>query len=169
MDLSRDRLILSIYVCTIYTRPLVQYCTVSPTNQATTRTISALKSSKLIHKFVPTNLVNPRLVFLHTRFHYRSFSTSLSPLIYESQGSSAGMATDWTAGVWFPVGVRIFSLLHSIHNRLWGPPSLLSNGYRGLFLWGKAAGGGADHSPPSSAEVKNTWIYTSTPPYVFMA
>jgi hypothetical protein len=27
----------------------------------------------------------------------------------------------------------------------------------------------ADHSPPNSAEVKNTWIYTATPPYVFMA
>jgi hypothetical protein len=27
----------------------------------------------------------------------------------------------------------------------------------------------ADHSPPTTAEVKNTWIYTSTPPYVFMA
>jgi hypothetical protein len=27
----------------------------------------------------------------------------------------------------------------------------------------------ADHSPPTSAEVKKTWIYTSTPPYVFMA
>jgi hypothetical protein len=26
----------------------------------------------------------------------------------------------------------------------------------------------ADHSPPSSAEVKNAWSYTSTPPYVFM-
>jgi hypothetical protein len=27
----------------------------------------------------------------------------------------------------------------------------------------------ADHSPPASAEVKKTWVYTSTPPYVFMA
>jgi hypothetical protein len=27
----------------------------------------------------------------------------------------------------------------------------------------------ADHSPPTSAEVKKMWIYTSTPPYVFMA
>jgi hypothetical protein len=26
-----------------------------------------------------------------------------------------------------------------------------------------------DHSPPTSAEVKNTWIYTFIPPYVFMA
>jgi hypothetical protein len=27
----------------------------------------------------------------------------------------------------------------------------------------------ADHSLPTSAEVKNTWIYTSTPQYAFMA
>jgi hypothetical protein len=27
----------------------------------------------------------------------------------------------------------------------------------------------ADHLPPTSAEVKKTWTYTSTPPYVFMA
>jgi hypothetical protein len=27
----------------------------------------------------------------------------------------------------------------------------------------------ADHSPPSSAKVKNAWSYTSTPEYVFMA
>jgi hypothetical protein len=33
----------------------------------------------------------------------------------------------------------------------------------------KRRGREADHSPPTSAEVKKTWIYTSTPPYVFMA
>jgi hypothetical protein len=27
----------------------------------------------------------------------------------------------------------------------------------------------ADHSPPTSAEVKKMWFYTSTPPYAFMA
>ncbi|PNF27406.1 hypothetical protein B7P43_G16911 [Cryptotermes secundus] len=27
----------------------------------------------------------------------------------------------------------------------------------------------ADHSPPTSAEVKKVWIYKSTPPYAFMA
>jgi hypothetical protein len=26
----------------------------------------------------------------------------------------------------------------------------------------------ADHSPPTSVEVKKMWVYTSTPPYVFM-
>jgi hypothetical protein len=56
-------------------------------------------------------------------------------------------------------------------DRLWGPPRLLSNGYRGARSSGvKWQGREADHSPPpTSAEVKNTWIYTSTPPYVFMA
>jgi hypothetical protein len=33
----------------------------------------------------------------------------------------------------------------------------------------KRPGREAVRSPPISAEVKNTWIYTSTPPYVFMA
>jgi hypothetical protein len=33
----------------------------------------------------------------------------------------------------------------------------------------KRPGREADHSPPTSAEVKKTLVYTSTPPYVFMA
>jgi hypothetical protein len=39
----------------------------------------------------------------------------------------------------------------------------------GSFPGGKVAGHEADHSPPSSAEVKNEWNYTSIPQYVFMA
>jgi hypothetical protein len=33
----------------------------------------------------------------------------------------------------------------------------------------KRQGREADHSPPTRAEVKKMWIYTSTPPYAFMA
>jgi hypothetical protein len=40
-------------------------------------------------------------------------------------------------------------------------PSALSPGV-------KRPGREADHSPPTSAEVKKTWIYTFTPPYVFV-
>jgi hypothetical protein len=40
-------------------------------------------------------------------------------------------------------------------DRLWGPPSLLYNGYRGSSLGVKRPGREADHSLPSSAEVKN--------------
>jgi hypothetical protein len=52
----------------------------------------------------------------------------------------------------------------------WGPPNFLPNGYRGLFLRGvKRPSREADHSPPSRAEIIKKWIYTSTPPYAFMA
>jgi hypothetical protein len=37
------------------------------------------------------------------------------------------------------------------------------------FPKGKPVGREADHSPPSTAEVKSAWRYSSTPPYVFMA
>jgi hypothetical protein len=33
----------------------------------------------------------------------------------------------------------------------------------------KRPGREADHSPPTSVQVKKTWTCTSTPPYVFMA
>jgi hypothetical protein len=38
-----------------------------------------------------------------------------------------------------------------------------------LFLGLKRSGREADHLPPSSAEVKNTWSYASTPQYAFLA
>jgi len=37
------------------------------------------------------------------------------------------------------------------------------------FLGGKAARREADHSPPSDAEVKNAWSFSSSPQYVFTA
>jgi hypothetical protein len=40
----------------------------------------------------------------------------------------------------------------------------------GALSWGlKWPRREADHSPPASAKVKKMWIYTSTPPYAFMA
>jgi hypothetical protein len=50
-------------------------------------------------------------------------------------------------------------------DRLWDPPSFLPNVYWGL----KRQRREADHSPPSSAEVKNGWSSSSTPPCVFMS
>jgi hypothetical protein len=46
---------------------------------------------------------------------------------------------------------------------LWRPST------EGTFPGGKAYRGEVDHSSLCSVEVKNTWIYTSTPPYIFLA
>jgi hypothetical protein len=54
-------------------------------------------------------------------------------------------------------------------DRLWGPPSVLSNGYRVLSPGAERPRCEADHSPPFSAKVKNTNSYTSIPPQVFTA
>jgi hypothetical protein len=76
---------------------------------------------------------------------------------------------DQGIGIRVSVRSRIFSSPRR-PDRLWGPSNLLYNEYRGFFLWGvKRPGSEADHYPPASAEVKKIWIYTSTPPYAFMA
>jgi hypothetical protein len=59
------------------------------------------------------------------------------------RGSVVGIATgyglDGGVGVRIPVGSRIF-FSPSRPDRFWGSHNLLSNGYRGLFPWRKAAG-----------------------------
>jgi hypothetical protein len=60
-----------------------------------------------------------------------------------SRDSSVGIATGYgldgrRVGVRVPVGPRIFSSPHR-PDRLWGPPSLLPNGYRRFFPLRKAA------------------------------
>jgi hypothetical protein len=71
-------------------------------------------------------------------------------------------------GIRVPVGSRIFCSPFR-PDCLWGPPNLLSNGFRGSFSGVNRPDREADRSPLASAEVKKMWIYTSTPPYVFMA
>jgi hypothetical protein len=84
--------------------------------------------------------------------------------------NTVGMATacrlgDRRVGFRVPVGQNIFTFPYRL-DLLWGPiqwvPGALSRGV-------KRQGREADHSPVTSAEVKKTWTYTSTPPFVFMA
>jgi hypothetical protein len=77
----------------------------------------------------------------------------------KSRDSSFGIATDhWLddrmIGVRFPVGSGNFSLRHFIQTGSGAHTASYPMGTRGSFPEGKAAGREADHSPPSSAEVK---------------
>jgi hypothetical protein len=61
---------------------------------------------------------------------------------------------DERVGVGIPKGARIFTSPFR-PDRLWGPPRPLPNGYKGALSSGvKRPGSEADHSPPTSAEVK---------------
>jgi hypothetical protein len=110
-----------------------------------------------LHRPITSSLLDPHTVFSNRR------RDSLVGIVagYELDGRGVGVRV--------PVGARFFSSPRR-SDMFWGPPSLLSNGYWGLLSRGiKRPGHDADHSPPTSVEVKNTWIYTSTVPHVFMA
>jgi hypothetical protein len=86
-----------------------------------------------------------------------------------STDSSVGIALgygldDRGSRVRFPAGAGNFSLHHSVQNGSGAHPASYPMGTSALSLGVKRAGREADHSPPSSAEVKNAWSYTSTPP-----
>jgi hypothetical protein len=51
---------------------------------------------------------------------------------------------------------------------LWPTQAPIHRTQKALYPVVKGPGREADHSPPSSAEVKNAWSCTSTHPYVFM-
>jgi hypothetical protein len=64
---------------------------------------------------------------------------------------------------------HVSTLFKDRTDRLWGLPSFLWNGYRGLFPREvKWQGREADYSPPTSGEVNKTWICTSNSPYTFL-
>jgi hypothetical protein len=108
-----------------------------------------------------------------TLFSIHELEEALS-LTEEGPDSTVDIATGYGLDgrgvrVRVPAGTRFFSSPHR-PDRLWGPLSLLSNGCRGDLSPGvKRPGRQADHWPSTSAEVKNTWVYTSTPPCTFMA
>jgi hypothetical protein len=70
---------------------------------------------------------------------------------------------DWGSRVRFPAGAGNFSLYHRVQNNS-GPTQPPIQWVPGALSLGvKRPGHEADHLPPSSAEAKNAWSYTSTP------
>jgi hypothetical protein len=86
--------------------------------------------------------------------------------IWWNWNSVVGVATRLGDGLYrvrISAVLRDFSLLQS-PDQLLGPLSLLLSGYRGSFTRVRRTGIEAFLSPPSSAEVKIEWSYTSTLP-----
>jgi hypothetical protein len=80
-------------------------------------------------------------------------------------------ATSWPAEgvrVRYPAGER-FSSFHVVQTGSGVHPASFPMGTRALFPALKRPGRENDHSPLTTVEVKKTWIYTSTHPYVIMA
>jgi hypothetical protein len=64
-----------------------------------------------------------------------------------------------------PAGAAEFLSLSPHPDLLWGPPTCLYSAYHGDLSPGvKRPGHEVDHSPSPSAEIKNAWSYTLTPP-----
>jgi hypothetical protein len=68
-----------------------------------------------------------------------------------------------------PGRVKKFSLLHIVQTGSRFHPTSYKMDTGGSFPGVKRQGREVDHSPPTSAEVKKMWNYTSTPLCVFMA
>jgi hypothetical protein len=74
-------------------------------------------------------------------------------------------ATGWTTGVRFPARVGEFFLFATASRSALGPTQPLIQRVPGALSRGlKRPESKTDHPPQSSADVKNTWGYTSTPP-----
>jgi hypothetical protein len=90
-----------------------------------------------------------------------------------SRKSAVGIETayrldDGWVGVGVPVGSRIFSSPYR-PDRFWGSTQPPIKWVQGAISPGvKQQGREGGNSPPTSAEVKKMWIYTSTPAYAFM-
>jgi hypothetical protein len=68
----------------------------------------------------------------------------------------------------FPAGAGNVSLHHRVQSGSGAHPASYPMGTRALSVVVKRLEREADHSPPSSAEVKHAWSYTSTPQYAFI-
>jgi hypothetical protein len=67
----------------------------------------------------------------------------------------------WTVGVLFPAGTREFSLLHRVHTCSGAHPASYPKNVGAPVV--KRLGREAEHSPPSSAEVKYDGAIPSLP------
>jgi hypothetical protein len=117
-----------------------------------------------VHRICRSLRILVSYIFLTIHFPSRSRNSAIGiAIVY--------ILDDRGVGVWIRIGSRIFSMLSRLAVGPSQPPNQWKPGVLspGVLSPGvKRPGRETDHSPPASAEVKKTWIYTSTPPYAFM-
>jgi hypothetical protein len=106
----------------------------------------------------------------------KNLSKAGKPVTYRIQfntgrrDSPVSMLTDWMTGILFPVWANNFYILATASTPALGPTLPPIQWVSWVLPGGvKLPSCEADHPPPPSAEVKNAWSYSSTPPCVFMA
>jgi hypothetical protein len=108
---------------------------------------------------------------------YKLFYAILSSPVtsWWSRDSSVGIATGYGLDDQGGGGSSSPGRVKNVHFSISSSPALGSTQPPIKWVAGalppgvKRQGREADHSPPTSAEIKKMWIYTSTPLYVFMA
>jgi len=68
----------------------------------------------------------------------------------------------WIIWDWNPSRVKVLFSSPPLPDRLWAPLNFIFNEHQGSLLEVKHPGCDVDHSPPSSAEMKNELSYTFT-------
>jgi hypothetical protein len=98
---------------------------------------------------------------LHCLFIVKISIVSISQ--WMSRNSSVGITPGYGLDGRVSIPGREFVAIPQRPDEHWGPPSLLSNGYRRIFPQGRRLEREAHHSPLSSAEVKNIRAISSRP------
>jgi hypothetical protein len=119
--------------------------------------VSAYFAMDSVRKLLDTTLVHILVRFHANKLRNLQFRAGMA------QWYSAGLRAGWL-GVRVPAGAGNFSLNHRIQIGSGAHPASYPMDIGGSFLGVKRPGRKADHSPPSSSEVKNAWTHTSTPP-----
>jgi hypothetical protein len=122
---------------------------------------------KLVHDIGDTVFHYISSISLYDKYYSIEIEEIVFYVIYQSlkrkRYSSVGIPTDWTAEVRFQAEPGNLPLFHNVQTISGAHPDFRLMRTRRSFPGGKRPGREADHSPLSSAEVKNCGVIRPLP------